>query len=54
MLKMLMEEWKFSTKSNHSTRWKRINQPTDLGNAIAILRGTDPNDKKNFYDWRTS
>ena len=27
---------------------KRINQPTDLGNAIAILRGTDPNDKRIF------
>ncbi|MEN9486880.1 MAG: hypothetical protein RIR56_568, partial [Bacteroidota bacterium] len=27
---------------------KRINQPTDLGNAIAILRGTDPDDKRIF------
>lgn len=27
---------------------KRINQPTDLGNAIAILHGTDPNDKRIF------
>lgn len=27
---------------------KRINQPTDLGNAVAILHGTDPNDKRIF------
>lgn len=27
---------------------KRINTPTDLGNAIAVLKGTDPNDKRIF------
>jgi len=27
---------------------KRIDKPTDLGNPVAILRGTDPNDKRIF------
>lgn len=27
---------------------KRIDRPTDLGNAIAIIHGTDPNDKRLF------
>ena len=38
-----MEEWKFFYKIKpFNLMENESNQPTDLGNAIAILRGTDP------------